>query len=138
MLTTQIGMSLLNIPYLWGGKNPLSGFDCSGLVQWIEMSIGFEMEGGPRNADALSKFFLKNGVKLVSPAEGALVFYGLPIEHVGICIDNKRMIEAYNGNEYVTTRNIAQMRGACVRVSPLSIRHDLALIVMPDYQSLGL
>ncbi len=140
MLTTQVGMTLLNIPYVWGGKNPLYGFDCSGLIQWIMTSVGFVIEGGPRNAQGLNSFFLQQGVKVPATSEGALVFYGegSAIDHVGLCIDNKRMIEAFNGNEYCTSRNIAQMRGACSRVSPIKIRPDLQMIVMPDYPSIGL
>jgi NlpC/P60 family len=32
--------SMLNIPYVWGGDDPLAGVDCSGLVQEGTRSVG--------------------------------------------------------------------------------------------------
>jgi cell wall-associated NlpC family hydrolase len=33
----------LGTPYLWGGSNPKTGFDCSGLVQWAYAKAGIQI-----------------------------------------------------------------------------------------------
>ncbi len=33
----------LGTPYVWGGENPRTGFDCSGLVQWVYAEAGISL-----------------------------------------------------------------------------------------------
>lgn len=42
--------TVLGSPYVWGGDDPESGFDCSGLVQWGFRQMGF---GDFRYGDAI-------------------------------------------------------------------------------------
>ncbi len=87
----------LGTPYVWGGENPRSGFDCSGLVQWVYAEAGISLprvaqdqyDAGPH---------LPAGATLYP---GDLVFFGSgpsAVEHVGIYVGNGDMIDApYTG-----------------------------------------
>ena len=35
----------LGQPYVWGGRNPAQGFDCSGLMEWSFAQIGINLYG---------------------------------------------------------------------------------------------
>ncbi len=70
-------------PYQYGGETP-SGFDCSGLVQYVYFSVGIEL---PR----ISRFQANHGKKIsIKLAQkGDLLFFGLAhrVTHVGIVIN---------------------------------------------------
>lgn len=81
--------------YVWGGDSPTTGFDCSGLVQWIFAKAGI-------TTGRVTKQQWANSVP-ISPEEarsGDLVFfkgtYGTPdnISHVGIYINETTMYDA--------------------------------------------
>lgn len=79
--------------YVWGGSNPTTGFDCSGLVQWSYKQAGVSL---PRTA---SQQYLSTKRISVSEARvGDLVFfsYGSGVAHVGIYLGNNTMIDAQN------------------------------------------
>lgn len=78
-------------PYAWGGLNPKTGFDCSGLVQWSFAKAGITL---PRTAQEQH-----GATKKISEKEataGNLVFFGgtyegKAITHVGIYVGNGRI-----------------------------------------------
>jgi len=61
------------IPYLWGGDDPLAGFDCSGMIHEIHQAIGLE----PHNVDSTAHdLYLKYKIqKTEDPQPGDLVFW---------------------------------------------------------------
>lgn len=80
----------LGVPYQWGGTNPATGLDCSGLVQLVYGQLGYQL---PRTSQEQQQV----GTVVPSLAQaqpGDLIFYGSPAEHVGIYIGNGNMIDA--------------------------------------------
>jgi cell wall-associated NlpC family hydrolase len=86
-------LGLLGIPYLWAGESTQSGFDCSGLVQFVYREVGVSL---PRVAQ--NQFDAGPVVPpgtLVEP--GDLVFFGSStngVEHVGMYLGSGLMIDA--------------------------------------------
>lgn len=138
-LLYDIALSFLNIPYVWGGKNPVQGLDCSGLTQCILSSVGL----GPigiTTAQGIHDYFLKQGGVRSDPKLGSLAFFGdiQRIHHVGFCLDSLRMIESAHGDQTITNKAVAALKGAYVKVSPINRLPDLFAIIMPDYRPVGL
>ena len=81
--------------YVWGGKSPTAGFDCSGLVSWGLQQIGVSLPSPASNQYAMTK--------PISPSEakpGDLIFfrgtYGGPnhISHVAFYVDSNTMYDS--------------------------------------------
>jgi cell wall-associated NlpC family hydrolase len=78
----------LGIPYVWGGTSP-SGFDCSGLMQYVFRSVGVNL---PRVAASQQNVGTRISPSQVQP--GDLVFEGNPAYHVGMYIGGGKWIQA--------------------------------------------
>ena len=82
----------LGYPYVWGGSNPNTSFDCSGFVSWVLTNSGL------CNTGRLGAQGLYNICTPVSnPQPGDLVFftgtYDTPgVSHVGIYVGNSMML----------------------------------------------
>jgi cell wall-associated NlpC family hydrolase len=89
----------LGIPYVWGGATPATGFDCSGLVQYVYAQLGVTLthytgaqyhEGVPVPASQL--------------LPGDLVFFepsAAGPQHVGIYIGNGQFVDAPHTGDVV-------------------------------------
>jgi cell wall-associated NlpC family hydrolase len=78
------------VPYKWGGTDPSSGLDCSGLVQLVYRKLGVDL---PRTSQQQQH----KGTEVASLAQaqpGDLVFFGEPAHHVGIYVGDGKMIDA--------------------------------------------
>jgi cell wall-associated NlpC family hydrolase len=96
----------LGVPYVWGGADPATGFDCSGLVMYVYRQLGIDLlhfsgsqyrEGAPVPLDAL--------------APGDLVFFDLgPLGpgHVGMYIGGGRFIQAPHSGDVVKISSLSE------------------------------
>jgi len=125
--------SFVGKPYIWGGDDPILGFDCSGLVQEILSSVGMDPPGD-QTANALYMFFMAQPHTTQAKA-GSLVFYGkVPnVTHVGFMVDKWRMIEAGGGGSSTKTGADAAAQNAYIRIRPIQRRNDLIGIIHPNY-----
>lgn len=82
----------IGVPYVWGGTSP-SGFDCSGLVQYV-----FRQHGIVLNRTCVTQYQQGTYVSKSNLQPGDLVFfqntYAAGISHVGIYIGNGQFIHA--------------------------------------------
>ncbi|MBZ9535594.1 bifunctional lysozyme/C40 family peptidase [Cytobacillus oceanisediminis] len=82
-------------PYVFGGDNPSTSFDCSGLTQWSYRKAGINL---PRTAQ--QQYDVTEHISLSEAKPGDLVFFhstynsGTYVTHVGIYVGKNRMYNA--------------------------------------------
>ncbi|MCL5048079.1 MAG: NlpC/P60 family protein [Firmicutes bacterium] len=114
----QAATNELGVPYVWGGSAPSTGFDCSGLVQYVFSTLGVSL---PRTAAEQEQV----GTPVASMAQaqpGDLLFFepgqnGAPpgeAGHVAIYIGNGQMIAAPQTGQDVQVQPVP--------TTPLAIR----------------
>ena len=90
----QYALQFLGYDYCWGGKDPSTGFDCSGLVYYVYSQFGYTLnrvaQDQARNGVAVSADALQPG--------DILCFYSGSsyIGHVGIYIGDGKFVHAQN------------------------------------------
>jgi len=86
-------IALVGSPYRSGGEDPVTGFDCSGLVRYAaRVSLGMQL---PRRAEEISRS--GRAVPATQLQPGDLVFFntlGRPYSHVGVYLGNERFVHA--------------------------------------------
>lgn len=93
----------IGVPYVWGGEDPKTGFDCSGYVQWVlKESIDLYI---PRTSIQQYNFLKSKTAKGLSQIKaGDILFFrtlGSAVSHVGIALDNKTFIHAPNSDSLI-------------------------------------
>lgn len=86
-------ISLVGTPYVWGGNTPESGFDCSGLVNYVFRDmLNLRLPRTSRELSALTA----PAVDTASLATGDLVFFASDgqVSHVGIYVGDGRFVHA--------------------------------------------
>lgn len=91
----------LGYPYVWGGSNPNTSFDCSGYVSWVINHSGWNV--GRLGAQGLCN--ICTPVTGTQARPGDLIFfkgtYDTPgVSHVGIYVGNGMMIHCGNPISY--------------------------------------
>ena len=85
-----IARKYLGTRYQWGGNDPKTGFDCSGLVQYSFGQAGVSL---PRVADEQAAATWH--VSYANAQPGDLVFFDSPdVGHVGIYLGGGMMLDA--------------------------------------------
>lgn len=134
-LLKAYAISLFGYVYHFGGDDPLSGFDCSGLACEFLRAAGVVPYNYRTNAQGLFELLKSKGIPCM-PCKGALSFYGKSINeitHVGFCLDDVSMIEAGGGTAETINDEVASAHNAFVRMRPIRYRKDFLLTVMPPY-----
>ncbi|WP_010092196.1 C40 family peptidase, partial [Burkholderia ubonensis] len=115
-------MSLVGVPYRWGGNTPDSGFDCSGLVRYV---VGRAADVNlPRTTADMSSRGMSIDPEQVAP--GDLIFFnttGRPHSHVGIYVGKLRFVNAPSTGgtvrlDYLTNPYWAKRFDGIRRVAP--------------------
>lgn len=94
-------------PYVWGGSNPSTGFDCSGFVQYVYAHFGIDL---PRTT--FEQVNCGTPVSLSDVKPGDLVFEMPSPEgpnHVGIYIGNGKILDAMDPQNGVTISPIYEV-----------------------------
>jgi cell wall-associated NlpC family hydrolase len=88
-------LSLLNTPYVWGGQDVETGFDCSGFISHVyRKAAGIELRG---NAASMAK--ASRAISSTEVLTGDLVFFNTknrPASHVGIYVGDNKFVHASN------------------------------------------
>lgn len=71
----------LGVKYVYGGKTPSPGFDCSGFTSWVFDQNGIDVKGASHHQSKLGKKISKSKVN-----PGDLIFFGsgTKVSHVAI------------------------------------------------------
>jgi cell wall-associated NlpC family hydrolase len=134
----------LGTPYRYGGTSPVTGFDCSGFVQYVFARNAVKL---PRTSRQQAKVGVAMPRRFKSLSAGDLVMFaepGEPISHVAIYAGHNRIIHATSSGGKVRYDDLGTRRGqwfvdhmvAARRVTPDGRGLMLDLVKMLDARSL--
>lgn len=123
--------SLIGTPYIWAGKSPQTGLDCSGAVLWAYEKAKIATPGARQRFNADDLYRHSRRVEREHLRPGDLVFYGrgLPfgrVTHVMVYAGDNRVIGATGGGPKTLTVADASRAKASVRFEPIDYRRDIA------------
>ena len=86
-------MSLIGIPYRWGGNTPETGMDCSAFIRYVfKKSMGIDL---PRTSAEISRLGKRIHISQLEP--GDLIFFNTkrgPNTHLGMYVGDNKFIQA--------------------------------------------
>jgi len=135
----------LGTPYRYGGTSPVTGFDCSGFVQYVFARNRVKL---PRTSRQQAKTGKAMPRRFESLAPGDLVMFaerGEPISHVAIYAGHNRIIHASSSGGAVRYDDLGTRRGkwfvdhmvAARRVTPDGRGLMLDLVRLLDAKTLS-
>ncbi|MDU1534617.1 MAG: C40 family peptidase [Neisseria sp.] len=100
-------MGLVGTPYRWGGSSTATGFDCSGMIQFVyKNALGVSLPRTARDMAAASRKIPDNQLKA-----GDLVFFNTggssQYSHVGLYIGNGEFIHAPSSGKTIKTEKLS-------------------------------
>lgn len=105
-LAAQAALRFLGMPYLWGGERPETGFDCSGLVQYVYAQLGVTV---PRVAEDQARA----GVA-VPPSEvraGDAVYFADAkgyIHHIGLYLGEGMFVHSPHTGDVIKVSSVRE------------------------------
>jgi cell wall-associated NlpC family hydrolase len=96
----------LGVPYLWGGADPLTGFDCSGLAMYVYAQLGVSLTHYTG-----AQWYEGTRVPPSQLEPGDLVFFepsSRGPQHEGIYIGNGQFIQAPHTGDVVKISSLDQ------------------------------
>jgi cell wall-associated NlpC family hydrolase len=99
-------LSYLGQPYVWGGENPQTGFDCSGLVRYLYAQHGVSL---PRVADAQAR--VGTSIPPSGLQAGDAVFFvdsSGYIGHEGLYLGNGQFVHAPHTGDVVKISSLLE------------------------------
>lgn len=87
----NFAMSFVGYSYVWGGKSPSTGFDCSGLMYYVLTTYGYKMNRVANDQMSQGTYVSRSDLQV-----GDLVFFGYSgyANHVGMYIGNGNFVHA--------------------------------------------
>lgn len=113
---------MVGLPSIWGGDDPIRGYDCSGLVVEALKFMGHLTENEDYNSAGLWEKF--RHCEVASPREGDIIFAdfdndGVP-DHTEFYIGGGKNLAARGSHRGIKTREDAIRENAFVAGRPLS------------------
>ena len=104
MLPQEEAEKYLNYPYVWGGSNPSTSFDCSGFVSYVLTNSGLVNTG---RLGAQGLYNVCTPVSRANAQPGDLIFfvgtYDTPgVSHVGIYVGDGVMLHCGDPIQYTS------------------------------------
>ena len=104
-MLVDFAVTLRDIRYRRGGREPATGFDCSGFVRYVfQHSVGAQLP-----SDSASQFRIGEKVARADMRTGDLVFFrtrGKRVSHVGIYLDHGRFIHSPSSGKRVSISSL--------------------------------
>lgn len=132
---TTLAVKYIGLPYIWGGDDPIKGFDCSGFVMELLKAGGLVANNEDLTANGIFARFRQ--FRCSQPTEGALLFFGKDSEnitHTAYALNDKLMLEAGGGGRKTDSAETAAAQNAYLRIRPIKNRSDLVAMVRPLWE----
>jgi hypothetical protein len=102
----RLASQYLGVPYLWGGADPITGFDCSGLTMYVYAQLGIHLTHYTG-----SQFYEGARVPRWALEPGDLVFFEPSLrgpQHEGMYIGGGRFIQAPHTGDVVKISSLSE------------------------------